>query len=361
MNKEAVLNQALEADSSRAVVIVLTPTKNEARIIRRFLECCSMFADQIIILDQNSEDETVAIAKRFRKAVVHENFCTSYDEGQRQKQLLEFGRQIKAERRIFLTLDADEIPTANILTSPEWGSVLKSPPGTVLCMPRLEILPSFQQVLFHDRWTFGCVDDGIDHSGDFIHSVRIPIQPKRTELATSQIRVLHYSFVRWELQAAKNRFYCVKENLHVSRNLMQRRALYRYDFIENRIRSMKSETFKRDWIANYEAQGIDMTSILVEHPNWLDKQSETDMIKAGCVRFHFDPVWNRIYESDKNKNHFFCRPPRGLARCLVLVDSLYAICPFKRLFEKIMEAVLKFYIFSCKFCKLLLHFPTMLE
>ena len=343
--KSIIMDDHVTLRRPKPCVVVVTPTKNEAAIIGRFLACCTMFADRIVLLDQNSTDDTIAIAKQFPKVEAHLNLDSDYSEQSRQKRLLELARKGNAERLVILALDADEIPTASILTSPEWRSFLDSAPGTVLCMPRLEILPGMQQVLVHHGWPFGYVDDGADHGGKFMHSIRIPMPPNRTELVTSQVRVLHYSFVRPELQAAKNRFYCIKENLSASRSLMERRALYRYDFIENRIRTMKGQTLDHDWIAAYEAQGIDMTSIVVEHPSWFDREVEADMVKWSGVPFHFDPVWNYSFDSVAAKNKRFRRPPKGLARCLAIMDRLYAACPLKRPFAQMMEIVFKAYVF----------------
>lgn len=330
---------------SKPRVIVVTPVKNESSIIGRFLACCSMFADKIILLDQNSTDDTLSIAKQFPKVEIHVNSDSRYDEQGRQKRLLELARTAGGKNPVILALDADEIPTATILNSPEWISVLQSPPGTVLRMSRLEILPGCQQVLVHDRWPFGYVDDGAEHSGELFHSIRVPMPPNRNEIITSQIKVLHYSFVRAELQAAKNRFYCIKENLNSFRSLMERRALYRYDFIENRVKTMKAEAFSHSWIAGYEAQGIDMTSTFVEIPNWFDQEAGESVLKSGGARFHFDPVWNMNYQAGKVADKTFCLPPKGLGRALALLDKFYASFPLKRPFAAAMDGVLKTYIY----------------
>lgn len=330
-------------DQSKRNVIIITPVKNEGSIIERFLACCSIFADRIILLDQESTDDTLSIAKRFPKVEIHANPDSNYNEQSRQRQLLMLARAVGGRHPLILALDADEIPTANILGSPEWASILQSPPGTVLLMPRLEILPGFEGVLVHNDWPFGYMDDGAEHGGESIHSVRIPMPQNRRDLVTSQLKVLHYSFVRPDLQAAKNRFYCVKENLTASRTLMDRRALYRYDFIENRTRIMKAEVFNAEWIAGYEKRGIDMTSILVERPNWFDKEEEGIVTTSGGIRYHFDPIWNRTYEVNGSAAKAFRLPPTGLGRVLMFLDRVYAAVPFKRPFAWAMECILKAY------------------
>ncbi len=43
-------------ETDKPVLICLTPIRNEAWILERFLQCASLWADYIIIGDQNSDD-----------------------------------------------------------------------------------------------------------------------------------------------------------------------------------------------------------------------------------------------------------------------------------------------------------------
>ena len=61
-------------------IVVITPVKNEAWILDRFLAVTSQFADCIIIADQNSTDESKDICKKYPKVIVIDNKSTKYDE-----------------------------------------------------------------------------------------------------------------------------------------------------------------------------------------------------------------------------------------------------------------------------------------
>jgi len=335
---------AAPCKNAATAVVVVTPIKNEGLILERFLSCCSTFADRIILLDQQSTDNTFQIVQRFPKAELHENPNSSYDESFRQRHLFSLARQNNFKQLIILALDADEILTSNVLVSPEWQTIFRAAPGTVIFMPRLEMLPLHRKVLVHDRWAFGYVDDGIEHFGSRFHSTRVPLPSHRREIATNCLRVLHYSFDRAKLQEAKNRFYCIKENLSGSRSLMERRRLYRYNFIENRKATMICEEFDDRWTSGYEALGIDMHSVVSEEPNWLDVELEKEIALAGGFRFHFDPVWNRTYDALGSNKLPISRPPRGLGAILAAIDYIYDRYKIKPLVRWIVNLIFWLYI-----------------
>src|SRR5258706_14339916 len=105
-------------DGAAATVICLTPVKSEAWVLDMFLRCRSLWADHIIISDQQSEDESREIARRYPKVTLLENPTSEYSEVKRQQQLIAAARAIPCPgKRILIALDADEILTANVLAS----------------------------------------------------------------------------------------------------------------------------------------------------------------------------------------------------------------------------------------------------
>ncbi|MFZ0503142.1 MAG: glycosyltransferase family 2 protein, partial [Chthoniobacterales bacterium] len=63
----------------KPLVICLTPIKDEAWILERFLKCASTWADHIIIADQQSKDGSKEIARRFPKVTLIENNSESFN------------------------------------------------------------------------------------------------------------------------------------------------------------------------------------------------------------------------------------------------------------------------------------------
>ena len=55
-------------------LIVLTPVRNEAWVLRAFLTATSLWADKIIIADQMSTDGSREICKEFPKVILLDNY-----------------------------------------------------------------------------------------------------------------------------------------------------------------------------------------------------------------------------------------------------------------------------------------------
>ena len=155
-------------------LICLTPTRNEAWIIDKFLAAASHWADHIIVADQRSTDDTVERIRRVARAQVIANDSEDYNEAARQRLLIAHGRRI-AGKRIFLALDADEALSPNASASPEWKRLASAEPGTILRFRWVNILPGFERAWIPPNLIVcGFVDDGKEHAGSRIHSPRLP-------------------------------------------------------------------------------------------------------------------------------------------------------------------------------------------
>src|SRR5262249_14720638 len=140
-----------------ANLICVTPTRNEAWIIKQFLTAARTWADRIIVADQGSTDGTLEIlgATPGVETVVNDS---AYDELQRQKLLISRAREI-AGQRVLIALDADEALSANCLESPEWKRIRDAKPGTVLRFRWVNILPGFTRAWIPSGYgPFGFVD-----------------------------------------------------------------------------------------------------------------------------------------------------------------------------------------------------------
>src|SRR3954465_2951780 len=111
--------------------ICLTPTRNEAWIIKPFLGAEKSWGSQVIVADQESTDGTLETARATPGVQVLINDSPGYDESYRQRLLLNAARQIKG-KRLLLALDADEALSANWKNSSEWERIRSAAPGTVL-------------------------------------------------------------------------------------------------------------------------------------------------------------------------------------------------------------------------------------
>lgn len=92
-------------------------TKNESWIINKTLSILTKFCDKIIILDDNSDDNTVDICKQYDKVKVHirEKRKNIWDrkEAEGLNELFQLCGKYNPE--YILMLDADEIPTPSFI------------------------------------------------------------------------------------------------------------------------------------------------------------------------------------------------------------------------------------------------------
>lgn len=273
----------------RPTVICLTPVRNEAWILDRFLKCASLWADHIIVLDQLSSDGSSDIARRYPKVTLIHNPSPVYNEAERQKLLLEAARRIPGPR-LLITLDADEALTANFMTSPEWQTVLNAPIGSVIRFKWVNFLSDLETY-----WTspydyaWGFMDDGSDHAGSTIHSPRIPVPIGAPTLALHEVKVIHYQFADWDRQDSKTRWYQCWERI----NHPQRRAIeiYRQYHRPHIVPPDQIHPIPDRWLQGYREQGIDMTSIHRLDRPWWDWQVLDLIDKYGADHFRREDIW----------------------------------------------------------------------
>ena len=241
-------------------LVCLTPVKNEAWILERFLAAAATWADAIVVADDGSDDGSREIASAHPKVVLVDNPAGGYDEGARQRLLIETARRQVPGDRILIALDADEALTADARATDEWARLLRAAPGTVLRFSWLNLLPAGERAWIPpDRVPFGFVDDGSEHGGRQIHSSRLPTPAGAPEIAHERIGVLHLQYLDWERMKAKQRWYQCWERL----NHPGKRPIQIYRQYHRMDAPPPGEVFPTppEWLAGYREAGIDLTAI----------------------------------------------------------------------------------------------------
>ena len=269
----------------------MTPVKNEAWILDRFLQCASTWADHIVVADQRSTDGSREIARSFNKVTLIDNDTPAYDEQARQKLLINAARSLDVDGpRVLIALDADEILTANWMTSPEWQRAVRSAPGSVLGFRWVNVGPDVSGGWLDDEYkAFGYVDDGRPHVGHQIHSPRVPVHEDSPWLRLQDIHVLHYQYANWERMESKQRWYQCWERLnHPDKRPI---TIYRqYNFMHADVE--QSKPLDPSWLQGYEDQGIDMRTIDTSpHYHW--DRDVVEMIREhGAETFEKIAIWD---------------------------------------------------------------------
>jgi glycosyltransferase involved in cell wall biosynthesis len=274
----------------RPTVICLTPVKNEAWVLERFLRCASVWADHIIIADQKSTDSCQEIARQFKKVIIMENPSPTYNEFVREKLLIEAARNIPGPR-LFVALDADEALTANFMDSVEWDMILRAPRGTVIRFQWVNLLPDFLRCWVPDYdFPWGFMDDEAEHVGAPIHSPRVPVPTDAPVIKLSQIKVLHYQYTDWSRMKSKQRWYQLWERI----NRPDRRPVENYR-VYHRMDAIDAATIRpvlEEWFVGYEKQGIDMRNIKRENVFWYDKEILEWFDKYQTKHFRREAIWD---------------------------------------------------------------------
>ena len=327
-------------------IVCLTPVRNEAWILRKFLACASRWADQIILADNHSDDETPAIAAEFPKVRWLLNPATGYDEAARQRLLLAAGRKIPGPK-VFVTLDADEFLSANYETSPEWRQIRTAPPGTLFLFDWMNVLPGFQRAWFAGRKPWALADDGSPHDqGTPFHSPRLSVPAGARPVRLQDIKVLHLQYVDWARMRSKHGWYeCYECLLHPGKSQVELFREYHHMFPHAR-RPRLSQPLDPAWISGYERQGIAFREVL-QTPYWWDRDVLRWIAEHGPARFAKAAIWHRDWAALRSQLapglSADCRDPRSLPRRW-LHAYLHATCGFQDLRAvRGIDALLKFF------------------
>ncbi len=276
--------------NEKPTVICLTPVRNEAWILGRFLKAASLWADHIIIADQMSTDGSREIAKSYPKVRLIDNLSDAYDEQARQKLLIDEARKIDGSR-LLITLDADEIFTPNVLTSTEWPTILTSQPGTIFKFQWANLRPDMKNMWLASYFPWGYMDDGCEHtSNDKIHSGRIPLPLGHDSITLNQIKVIHFQYNDWERMQSKHRWYqCFETIQFPNKKAIDIFRMYHHMYA---ISQDQIVPIPLEWINGYNQLGIDITSVCNKAINWFDEKTIEMIGQYGATKFRKINIWD---------------------------------------------------------------------
>jgi glycosyltransferase involved in cell wall biosynthesis len=303
----------------RPSVICITPVKNEAWILDRFLQCASLWADHIIIADQMSDDGSREIAVKYPKVTLIDNKSPTFNEPERQKLLIDAARRIPGPR-LLIALDADEILTANFIGSPEWDNILKVPQGTVIGFRWAIMCPDLRSYwLYQADQPFGFMDDNSEHTGKKIHSRRVPVPPAAQMVNLQDIKVMHYVGVDQEKWDSKHRWYQCWESLN---GKLHPTEIYRRYHKKDVIPTSEIRSMPEEWMKQYQERAIDMTSIPKQTYYDTDKKVLEYLLGYGTLKFKRLSIWD-VNWNELHKKIFNETPELDLNDPRTMLDKIY--------------------------------------
>ena len=197
----------MNVDMTKTKVICLLPVKNEAWILKHFIEAALAWADILIIGDHNSTDDSASIARQYDRVKLITLSNPAFDAGERRRKLLEEARKIPGKRLIFY-LDADEMLSANWAESAEWDLMLNAPPGTNFQFESYFLLPGLEKAVIYPFIT-AFTDDGSEYMGTKINEPRIPATTGQ-RIWLQDIKLIHYQYIDLQRLLSRHQYYkCV--------------------------------------------------------------------------------------------------------------------------------------------------------
>ncbi|MFA5991005.1 MAG: glycosyltransferase [Candidatus Doudnabacteria bacterium] len=280
--------------------IVLMPTKNDAWILRKTLPCILMWADKVIISDQQSTDNTVELCKEFPQVTILQNTNIFHSTKVRQ-QLLDEARKEPGNNLIF-SIDSDEVVTADILNPEVLQSLEKKPIGTSFQMQWVQLWRSTKKYRNDNSvWSnsykhFAFIDDRVAsytyEYGVNDHNSRVPTSLAKNSIKLEMPKVLHYQFVNWLRMLAKQRFYRVQDFIQTTRALKEALKINKMYFIAKDESEIKWNDVPIEWTKGYENRGVDLQNIKAENLFWYDVEVLKWLTKYGKKSFKLLDIWD---------------------------------------------------------------------
>jgi len=170
-------------------IIALIPTKNEEWVLQTCISSIKDIVDDIVILDDDSSDDTVNIAKKNSCHVYFNNHSRDYyfREYEVRKKLLNIGRNLGGTH--FLFLDADEAISSDLKASLQ-TIAQKMKVGEKLFLRWIPLWKSVNSYREDNFGTFKCLHKDIlfydDKISDYTYTfVGVSRTPGKTSLKKS--------------------------------------------------------------------------------------------------------------------------------------------------------------------------------
>lgn len=272
----------------RPKIICLTPVRNEAWVLDRFLQAASLLADHIIISDQESTDGSREIARRYEKVILLENKALAYfDEYLMRKPLFDAARAIEGDK-ILISLDADELLTPN-WESEEWKEILTAPKGTVIEFFLGNIAYGFKKCWYRSVIA-GYVDDGCEYTVEnIVHTPRSIYGESHQVLRPKEIGVLHLQYTDWKRMQCKHRWYQCLEHIKKVNDTIDifRRYHHMYNLPKDDLKKLPHW-----WIDKYKQHGVDITITQTQDKMYWEQVVLDYMQEFGTEYFRHLNIWD---------------------------------------------------------------------
>jgi len=233
----------------------LLPVKNEAWVLPSYLSSVSKIADEIIALNDGSNDSSEDILKNDGVKIIVHDFGNEkiVNMSARRQILLDAGR--KAGGTHFIWLDADETFSANFIPHAK-NTVGMLELGEKLRLRWVHAWKDDSRYLKDTDSPFGyiwkdfiwCDDRVSNFDNQFLSEARTPGKSKKTtDLEEKNGAVIHWQFSDWKAVQLKQAWYRCTEMIEGSRSARKINHTYSITLDNN---NLKTECLPEHWVKN---------------------------------------------------------------------------------------------------------------
>ena len=326
-------------------IIGLVPVRNEEARIGFCLHALALVADAIIVLDDNSDDRTVAVVEGLAKACKVVQIISKDGQGWFRNEtgdrnlLLQAGRAHGGTH--FIVLDADEAFTGNLVDSGELrAQILDLQVGQSIALHWIQLWKSIhyyrsdrlfdgqgQQHGILGSACMACIfrDDGVaQYEGDFIHTRRIPeaLSWQSIMIKDLEVGLMHFQFVNWRNFILKQAWYKSFERVRLpDKPVSEINVLYSgsLDTIGERATAVNPS-----WLARYQEwvdEGwIEAVSLTVDR--WRLPMFDSWVAELGALHFASVGVWEMLESVNLLEVSYLPSLPTHLPSLLTLLALL---------------------------------------
>lgn len=213
-------------------IITLIPIKNEAWVLPVTLPPLSRVSDEVILLDDNSQDNLTYVTSSLNNVRIEKFSRTEkfVNMSNRRNELLRLGRERGGTHFIFL--DADELFTENSISG--LLKLIKTlKPGESLALPWINLTERSGKLFYNknDEWNykdFIFYDDGESQFPDvFLSEQRTPTSVQKwTKMPFEKASILHLQFLAKERYQYKQAWYRMQEFIAGKRSAIRINTTY---------------------------------------------------------------------------------------------------------------------------------------
>jgi hypothetical protein len=274
-------------------IIGLMPVRNEAWVLPHSLACLSAFCDVILVNDQESEDESKEICRRFPKVVLFESPEQLICE-QARRRLLDAARDYAGHNLLWAN-DADELVSPALMNSFIDRHRDRLTPGTAIDGRFHTLWNSFSTyradyTLYRPYWgRMGMVDDrrtDYDRSQHAqLHDPRIPGAEGMPAIEVAELAILHLQWMIPHRNQLKQAWYRCREWLDGRKSAANINDLYSITFPAPHARTA---AVPAEWIADLTFPDASADRV----PSWHQRELFAWFDQYSIERFEPLEIWH---------------------------------------------------------------------